>query len=73
MIIFNADYQNQLFKLPELNGEWKLILDTADLSDIEINQQKIIIEQNIKVSAHTCVVLTFTQINLQQTNKRELN
>ncbi|PCJ45929.1 MAG: glycogen debranching enzyme GlgX [Gammaproteobacteria bacterium] len=73
LIIFNADSKKQNFTLPDLVGEWKLILDTADLSEIETNQDELLISKNIKVIAHTCVVLTFTQINLQLNKKRDVN
>jgi len=63
LIIYNANDQGYDFICPELNGAWKIIIDTQHKVHTEqyLDDESTISE--LKVAAKSCVVLTFTQLN----------
>lgn len=62
LIIFNAHQSDIDYALPQLNGDWQILLNTATpLEQADIKQQTI--NTNITALAHSCVVLSFSKIN----------
>ena len=63
LIVLNADRKDQLFCCPTLPGEWKIIVDTQYKNSLDENIQNVIKNTQIMVTAHSCVVLTYAQID----------
>jgi len=62
LIIFNAHQRDIDYALPQLNGGWQILLNTAMPSgQADTNQQ--IINTSITAAAHSCVVLSYSQTN----------
>jgi len=62
LIIFNAHQSNIDYALPELNGYWQVLLNTAEpIGAFNSNTNKNIITASITAAAHSCVVLSFSR------------
>ncbi|MCW8834549.1 MAG: glycogen debranching protein GlgX, partial [Colwellia sp.] len=75
LIIFNAHQSDIDYALPELNGYWQELVNTADPIGIFNNSvSKNITKTTITAAAHSCVVLSFSQAKTsKQENKTSIN
>ncbi len=71
LLIFNAHQYDINYLLPELNGTWQILIDTAKLDEDYHTQAppiaaetQIISNSAITVIAHSCVVMRFSQNDL---------
>jgi len=72
LIIFNAHQSDINYALPELNGYWQVLVNTAESvgffdENNDNNGSKNITKTNISAVAHSCVVLSFSRF--KQENK----
>lgn len=67
LVIFNAHRQEKVFHLPELKGQWHILIDTA--TDTVSSEQTLIKTSNLTLSAHSLTLLSFTQYPFKQTTE----
>ena len=72
LIIFNAHQSDINYALPDLDGYWQILLNTAEPLGVfnEIKSENIT-KTCITAAAHSCVVLSFSES--KQTNKIRIN
>ncbi|WP_448547856.1 glycogen debranching protein GlgX [Thalassotalea fusca] len=70
LIIFNAHQCEIHYLLPELNGQWQVLIDTANTEDLSSTQVfgKEINQAAITVAAHSCIVLSYSQNSSSNNN-----
>jgi len=70
LIIFNAHQCEIHYLLPELSGQWQVLIDTANTDDLSSTQLigKDINQAAITVAAHSCVVLSYSQNSSSNNN-----
>jgi len=79
LIIFNAHQSDINYALPELNGYWQILLNTADPIGVLNNNNsnnltRNITKTSITAAAHSCVVLNFSKAKAsKQENNIRIN
>ncbi len=58
LVIFNAHQEEKGFHLPELSGQWQVLFDTAEHQS---TSARVISDSSLTLSAHSLVLLSFTQ------------
>jgi len=73
LIIFNAHQTDIQYALPELDGYWQTLINTAEpIGALNEKQNKNITNTSICATAHSCVVLNFSRKKQKdKTNKQE--
>ena len=70
LIIFNAHQCEIHFLLPELSGQWQVLIDTADtgsLSSTDLSTRNIN-QAAITIAAHSCAVLSYSHTTSSNNN-----
>jgi len=74
LMIFNAHEFEITFHLPSLKGLWKKLIDTAQPNhNSAINLTDSTLTYTLTIQAHSCVMLSFSQIPLKQTSMIKIN
>jgi len=73
LIIFNAHARDVKYTLPALNGYWKMLINTADVSREKASENisENITTTDITAAAHSCVVLSFSRAKTSTTQKNK--
>ncbi len=64
LIILNANTVDEHFVCPDLEGQWKIIIDTSADHFVEGASEQLQASRQLQIAAQSCLVLTFTQSNL---------
>lgn len=69
LIIFNAHQCEIDYQLPQLNGYWKTLIDTAQNEErLSVN----ITTETITIAAHSCAVLSYVHLTTQHITSQHL-
>ncbi len=68
LVIFNAHDHDIQYQLPQLNGYWQVIFNTAETIT---KQNENIDKTQLKVSPHSCLLLSFSQSPAEFTQENE--
>lgn len=60
LVVFNAHGTTHNFQLPELKGDWQVLINTAEFTASHLNYKKLK-SNSLILSAHSCVVLSYSQ------------
>jgi isoamylase len=66
LVIFNAHRQDKAFHLPELNGHWQVLFNTVKPQS---TMPEILLDSPLTMSAHSMVLLSFTQSPIEHTKE----
>ncbi|MGJ8693429.1 MAG: glycogen debranching protein GlgX [Thalassotalea sp.] len=70
LVIFNAHGTTINYQLPELKGTWQVLINTAEFTAATaINNNNKLKNNNYILSAHSCVVLSYSQNTATTTNE----
>lgn len=80
LIIFNAHQSELSYSLPALNGYWTTLINTANsfvahsmLTKTDHSQEINVTKSSITITAHSCVVLSFSHLNSPNILMKENN